>query len=114
MAKNNIPTTPLSFVELVMRADAETLRQALEARVKIDGLLAEREAAYRRIAELEGQVEEIVGTPGAFVFPPPPVPVSGFAKPAATAAPSAVRKEPAPTKAPAASSAAPKNGGDAE
>ena len=30
-----------------MRADAETIRAALEARVKVDGLLAEREEAYR-------------------------------------------------------------------
>ena len=97
MAKNNFPTTPLSFVELVMRADAETLRQALEARLKIDDLLAEREAAYRRIAELEGQVEQVVGTPGAFVFPAPPLPVAGFAKPAA---PAAQKKEDEPARKP--------------
>ena len=53
MAKNPISTAPLSFVEIVMRADAETIKAAYEARVKVDGLLAEREAAYRKIAELE-------------------------------------------------------------
>lgn len=94
MAKNNFPTTPLSFVELVMRADAETLRQALEAREKIDTLLEEREKAYRRIAELEGQVEEIVGAPGAFVFPMPPVPVAGYGK-IAVAHPAEKKEQPA-------------------
>ena len=53
MAKTPISTAPLSFMEIVMRADAETIKAAYEARVKVDGLLAEREAAYRRIAELE-------------------------------------------------------------
>jgi hypothetical protein len=80
MAKTNFPTTPLSFIEIVMRSDAETLRQALEARVKVDALLAEREEAYRKIAELENQVEQVVGTSGVFVFPAPPLPVAGFAK----------------------------------
>ena len=59
MAKNQISTIPLSLVEIVMRADAETIKAAYEARVKVDGLLAEREEAYRRIAQLEAQVEEI-------------------------------------------------------
>ena len=43
-----------------------------------DGLLAEREAAYRRIAELENQVDQIMGEPGIFTFPEPPLPVAGF------------------------------------
>ena len=67
MAKNPISTAPLSFVEIVMRADAETIKAAYEARVKVDGLLAEREAAYRKIAELEQQVEEVIGEQGVFV-----------------------------------------------
>ena len=77
MAKNPISTAPLSFVEIVMRADAETIKAAYEARVKVDGLLAEREAAYRKIAELEQQVEEVIGEQGVFVFPEPPMPVAG-------------------------------------
>ena len=83
MAKTPISTAPLSFVEIVMRADVETLRAALDARIKVDELLAQREEAYRKIAELEQQVDVIMGEPGVFVFPEPPLPVSGFgAKPA--------------------------------
>ncbi len=78
MAKTPISTVPLSFMEIVMRADAETIKAAYEARVKVDGLLAEREAAYRRIAELENQVDQIMGEPGIFTFPEPPLPVAGF------------------------------------
>ncbi|MDY0176152.1 MAG: hypothetical protein WCS95_04570 [Lentisphaeria bacterium] len=78
MARKNIATSALSFVEIVMRADADTIRAALEARLKTDELLAEREQAYRRIAELEAQVEELMGEPGVFVYPPPPLPVASF------------------------------------
>ncbi len=70
----------LSFVEIVMGADAEVIKAAYEARVKIDGLLAEREAAYRKILELEDQVETVVGEEGVFVYPPPPAPVAGIPK----------------------------------
>lgn len=80
MAKVTKASTPLSFIEIVMRADVETIRAALEAKVKVDELLAEREQAYRRIAELEGQVEELMGEPGVFVFPAPPFPVANFNK----------------------------------
>ena len=93
MAKPPISTAPLSFMEIVMRADAETIKAAYEARVKVDGLLAEREAAYRRIAELENQVDQIIGEPGVFAFPEPPLPVAGYA-PKAQAP-----KKPAPQKA---------------
>lgn len=86
MAKNPVNGQPLSFVEIVMRADAETIKAAYEARVKVDGLLAEREEAYRKIAMLEQKVDEIIGEPGVFVFPEPPMPVSGFAKPVPAAA----------------------------
>lgn len=104
MAKNPISTAPLSFVEIVMRADAETIRAALDARVKVDGLLAEREAAYRKIAELEQKVEEVIGEQGVFVFPEPPLPVAGFnAKPAASAS---SNKKPATPKAAAPSAEA--------
>ncbi|MFA6930627.1 MAG: hypothetical protein WCT05_09880 [Lentisphaeria bacterium] len=80
MAKATTASTPLSFVEIVMRADVETIRAALEAKIKVDELLSEREQAYRRIAELEAQVEELMGEPGVFIFPATPFPVSGFSK----------------------------------
>lgn len=96
MGKTPISTAPLSFVEIVMRADAETLRAALDARIKVDELLAQREEAYRKIAALEQQVDTIMGEPGVFVFPEPPMPVSGFnAKPAP-----AKRPAPQPKQAP--------------
>ncbi len=76
MAKKPNLTT-LSFRDLVLGADAETLRQALEARVRIDELIAERQAAYERIATLETQIEDVIGEPGVFPFPLPPLPVAG-------------------------------------
>lgn len=72
--------TKLTFQDIVLSADAETIRQAFEARQQIDVLLAEREEAYRRIAELEEQVEEVIGEEGVFAFPAPPMPVAGFSK----------------------------------
>jgi len=88
----------LSFMEIVMSADAEVIKAAYEARVKIDGLLTEREAAYQKILELENQVEAIIGAEGVFVYPPPPAPVAGIPKldPAArkTAAPAAAAPKP--------------------
>lgn len=76
----------LTFRDLVLGSDAETLRQALEARVRIDELLAERQAAYERIAALETQVEDVIGEPGAFPFPAPPLPVAGLDPKAETVA----------------------------
>ena len=70
--------TALTFRDLVLVADSETLRQALEARIRIDELIAERQAAYERIAILETQIEEVIGEPGIFPFPPPPLPVAGL------------------------------------
>ncbi|MBQ6473979.1 MAG: hypothetical protein IJJ33_18465 [Victivallales bacterium] len=101
MAKTPISTQPLTFVEIVMRANTETIRKALEAREKIDTLLVQREEAYRRIAALEAQVDEVMGGAGQFVFPEPPLPVAGFGgrpavapkKPAS--APAKADKEPA-------------------
>lgn len=78
MAKKNPKLAPLSLQEIILRGDADTIRQALEARVQIDTLLEEREAAYRRISELEQQVEGIVGEESIFPFPEPPVPVASF------------------------------------
>ena len=83
MAKKAQKLVPLTFAEIVLRGDSETIRQALDARSKIDTLLEEREAAYQRISELEGQVESIVGEEGVFPFPEPPAPVSAFPAPAA-------------------------------
>lgn len=75
MVKKN---TELNFVDIVLNAKAETIRQALEAREQIDGLLAEREEAYRKIAEVEEQIEAVVGQEGTFPFPAPPLPVAGI------------------------------------
>ncbi|GEM_PF-4973216 len=69
---------PLTLVEIITRADAATIQAALEARQKIDALLAERAAAYERIAALEKQVDEVMGEPGLFVFPAPAVAVAPF------------------------------------
>lgn len=70
--------TSLTFRDLVLGAEADTLRQALEARVRIDELIAERQAAYERIAALETQIEDVIGEPGVFPFPLPPLPVAGL------------------------------------
>ncbi len=80
MAKKTNKLEPLTLTEIILRGDAETLRQALEARIQIDALLEEREAAYRKIAELENQVDVIVGEESTFPFPEPPMPVAEFAK----------------------------------
>jgi len=79
MAKKPQKVVPLTMTEIILRGDAETIRQALEARIQIDTLLEEREAAYQRIAELETQVCEIVGEDGVFPFPEPPMPVAEYA-----------------------------------
>ena len=102
--------TALTFRDLVLGSDAETLRQALEARVRIDELIAERQAAYERIAALETQVEDVIGEPGVFPFPAPPLPVAGvdpkaetvqrLASGGAAAAPAGKRGRPAATPAP--------------
>lgn len=78
MAKKSASPATLTFRDLVLGADAETIRQALEARLRIDELIAERQAAYERIAALETQVEEVIGEPGVFPFPAPPLPVAGL------------------------------------
>lgn len=68
----------LSFSDIVLGADAETIAQALEARREIDRLLEERAKAYQQIAELENQVEDLIGEDTLFPFPEPPEPVFGF------------------------------------
>lgn len=97
MAKKPQKLVPLTMTEIILRGDAETIRQALEARVQIDTLLEEREAAYQRIAELETQVCEIVGEDGVFPFPEPPMPVATF-----TATPAKKKPTPKPAPKPAA------------
>lgn len=96
------PKPPLTLAEIIMRADVETIRAALEARQRIDGLLAERAAAYERIAALEHQVDEIMGAPGLFVFPAPAVAVAAFTAPAAPATPAAPKPTAAAAPAPVA------------
>lgn len=90
------PLPPLSLVEIITRADAATIQAALEARQKIDALLAERAAAYERIAALEKQVDEVMGEPGLFVFPAPTVAVAPFTAPAVTPAPTPAAPAPTP------------------
>ena len=120
--KKPLPKPPLTMVEIVMRADAATIQAALEARQKVDALLAERAAAYERIAALEHQIDDVVGEPGVFVFPPPPVSVAQFAAatempsaPASAVSKSAPAVPPASPAAPASPKNAPAaNDGDAE
>ena len=71
----------LTSIDIILQADAETIREAYESRVKIDDLLVKREEAYRQIEEIELQVEELVGAEGEFVYPEPPGIVAGFNKP---------------------------------
>ncbi len=92
--KKPVVKPPLSLVEIITRADAATIQAALEARQKIDALLAERAAAYERIAALEKQVDEVMGAPNLFVFPPPAVSVAPFATPSPSPAPSPAKAEP--------------------
>ena len=96
MAKKGQKLEPLTLQEIILRGDSETIRQALEARVQIDTLLEEREAAYRRIAELETQVSEIVGEDGIFPFPAPPLDVASYVQ---KPAPKKKVVEPAPEPA---------------
>lgn len=69
----------LTKSDIILSADAETIKQALQARVEIDRLLVEREKAYQAIAELEVQVEGVLEESGTFPFPSPPLPVAGYA-----------------------------------
>lgn len=90
MAKKLIKLTAL---DIILQADAETIREAYESRVKIDDLLVKREEAYRQIEEIELQVEELVGEEGQFVYPAPPVNVAGFGSPTPASRP---KPKPAP------------------
>lgn len=90
MAKK--PAQSLTFRDIVLGAEADIIRQALEARVQIDQLIEERRQAYERIAQLETQVEDVLGETGAFPFPAPPMPVAGFDPKADTVTRSAGKK----------------------
>ena len=70
--------TPLTFRDIVLGAEADVIRAALEARIKIDALITERQAAYEKIAALETQINTVVGEAGVYPFPAPPLPVAGF------------------------------------
>lgn len=90
----------LSFLDIVMGAEAETIKAAYEAKLRIDEQLALREEAYRRIAEIEDKIEEIVGEQGQFVFPAPPLPIAGVSKPIDSIKGAVVKKaKPVPKKA---------------
>lgn len=92
--------TSLSFTDIVLRAEADVIKQAYEARVKIDALLEERAKAYELIAQLEEQVDDVLGDAGTFPFPEPPVPIAGFSAKGGTAN----RPKPAKKSAPKAAS----------
>lgn len=104
MARKTV--SPLSFADIVMGAEADLIKQAYEARLKIDDQLAIREEAYRKIAEVEEQVEEILGEEGTFAFPAPPMPVAGINKPAPASRPMRPKPKPQPKPAEAASDVA--------
>lgn len=75
MAKKS---TTLTFRDIVLGAEADVIRAALDARLKIDALITERQAAYEKIAALETQINTVVGEAGVYPFPAPPLPVAGF------------------------------------
>ena len=104
MAKKSLE---LSFLDIVMGADAQTIKEAYEARVKVDGQLVLREEAYQKIAQIEQEIEQIIGKEGQFIFPAPPLPIAGYSRliPASKPAPKVERVNPEvksslPNKAP--------------
>jgi len=93
MAKKSVK---LGFLDIVMGADAQTIKEAYEARIKVDEQLTLREKAYQEIARIEEDIETIIGQKGQFVFPAPPLPIAGYSRliPASKPAPKVERKEP--------------------
>ncbi|MBN2162128.1 MAG: hypothetical protein JXR25_12200 [Pontiellaceae bacterium] len=83
----------LTSIDIILQADAETIREAYEARVKIDDLLVKREEAYRQIEAIEVEIEELIGEEGEFIYPEPPGIVAGFNKPVPATRP---KPKPAP------------------
>ncbi len=104
MAKKLVKLTSL---DIILQADADTIREAYESRVKIDDLLVKREEAYRQIEAIELQVEELVGKEGEFVYPGPPVAVAGFSNPSPVSRPKPKIVKPKPEKDPASEKPAP-------
>jgi len=103
MAAKTTKNKPLSFTDIVLNAEAEVIKQAYDARLSVDKLLAERESLYARIAELESEVDEVLGEEGVFPFPAPPVEVAGFnakASPAKRSKPAAKKAAPKPAAEP--------------
>ncbi len=108
MSKKTTKPLTLNFSDIVLGANAETIREALEARIEIDRLLDERAKAYQQIAELEDRVDELLGDEAEFPFPEPPAPVFGYG-------PKTAKKKPAKKKpAPAAAQAQPESSPPAE
>lgn len=104
MAKNTV--TQLSRNDIILGAEAEIIRQALEARIEIDRLLEERARAYELIASLEEQVGEIIGDDQDFPFPEPDLPIYGLTRKPGSKKP-APRPKPAPKPAKVETQAAP-------
>jgi len=96
MPKKTSKPISLDRNDIILGADAETIRAALEAREQIDVLLNERAEAYRKIAELEGQVDDLLGDDAQFPFPEPELPVASFGNKPKTAAKKRVAPKPAP------------------
>lgn len=90
----------LTAIDIILQADAETIREAYESRLKIDELLVKRMEAYQQIEQIEQQIETLVGEDGAFVYPAPSLPVAGFSKlaPAARATKPKPKMAEEPTK----------------
>lgn len=81
MAKKIKKQEALTFKDIVLNGQADIIKQAYEARVKIDALLEKREEAYRQISSLESQVDEVLGEDGIFNFPSPVCQIAGVVKP---------------------------------
>ncbi|WOO42882.1 hypothetical protein [Rubellicoccus peritrichatus] len=77
MAKKSNQPIQLSRNDIILGAESDIIKQALEARIEIDRLLEERAQAYKLIAELEGKVNVLLEE-DTFPFPQPEMPVAGF------------------------------------
>lgn len=94
MAKKSNQPIQLSRNDIILGAESDIIRQALEARIEIDRLLEERAQAYKLIAELEDKVNVLLEE-DTFPFPQPEMPVAGFgAGPAKKAAKKVAKPEP--------------------
>ncbi len=80
-AKKAKKIIPLEMLDIILGADADVIKAAYEAKVQIDELIIQREEAYRKIAELEEDIDAIAGGNGDYIFPAPPLPIAGVDKP---------------------------------